>query len=188
MDVSPSHSPSRDSNPSDGSESRTGETHWLVDAYNVLHAALLPGDLRSQIRWWDREGRERLINRVCRFRPGHDPEPDAHKKDPSEGSNRTSDSRTESIMPTLWIVFDGDRAAPDEQDLPAHIRIIFAPSADDYLVSRSRRATPDESIYVVSSDKRVAGRCAHAGATVIKPTDFLAQCPEPESPTRPPTE
>ena len=76
MNVSPGLSPSRDSKESDGPGSGVREIHWLVDGYNVLHAALLPGELRSQIRWWDAEGRERLIRRVCCFDPNSVEEPD----------------------------------------------------------------------------------------------------------------
>jgi hypothetical protein len=183
MNVSPGHPPSRDSQKSDGPDSGAVETHWLLDGYNVLHAALLPGELRSQIRWWNAEGRERLIQRVCCFDPHAVDVPDHAGGQPAAlGSNHALDPGITSVIPTLWVVFDGDRTPPEEQNLPAHIRIIFAPSADDYLVSRSRRAESNESIYVVSSDKRVVGRCAHAGAKIVKPTDFLARCPEPEGP------
>lgn len=188
MDVSPSLSPSRDSDDPRRPRPPGRESHWLVDGYNVLHAALLPGELRSRTQWWNEEGRERLIRRVCSFkidRVGGSEENGGDGSD--DGSECSTAAQTGETTPIVWIVFDGDRAAPQAATLPAHIRIIFAPSADDYLVSRSRRAEANESIYVVSSDKRVAGRCAHAGARIIKPLDFLARCPEPEDPSPKPT-
>ena len=183
MNVSPSRSPSRDSGESGSPD---GDSHWLVDGYNVLHAALLPGELRTQVRWWDEEGRKRLIRRVCSFDPDQRRRSDNDISSPESKADLEEQTRPSTW--TVWVVFDGDRDPPEDPALPAHIRIVFAPSADDYLVSRSRRAEANESIYVVSSDKRVVGRCAHAGARIIKPVDFLARCLELQDPDPSPTE
>jgi hypothetical protein len=199
MNVSPSLLSSRD--PADSDNSTSGSvhplkseseselklklklketSHWLLDGYNVLHAALLPGELRSQTPWWNEDGRQRLIRRVFFFDALKDPRKDVLTDDiqgeSGQPHDRTLKDATTPSSPIIWIVFDGERPAPESDDQHPRVRVIFAPSADDYLVSRSRRAEPDQSIFVVSSDKRVIGRCAHAGAQIVKPRDFLARC------------
>jgi len=44
---------------------RCEPTVWLVDGYNVLHAAVLRG--RDRSRWWTGERRRELLERVCGF-------------------------------------------------------------------------------------------------------------------------
>ena len=200
MNVSPSLLSSRDPADSDNSTSEPVHplklklklkpklelketSHWLLDGYNVLHAALLPGELRSQTPWWNQEGRQRLIRRVFLFDALGDAREDAREDDIQGASGRPDDrtlkDATTPSSPIIWIVFDGERPTPESEDQHPLVRVIFAPSADDYLVSKSRRADPDQSIFVVSSDKRVVGRCAHAGAQIVKPRDFLARCIDP---------
>ena len=192
MNVSPSLLSSRDPADSDNSTSgpahplklklktNLAETsHWLLDGYNVLHAALLPGELRSQTPWWNREGRQRLIRRVFLFDALRDVLRDDIQGISGRPDDRTLKDATTPSSPIIWIVFDGERPTPESEDQHPLVRVIFAPSADDYLVSKSRRADPDQSIFVVSSDKRVVGRCAHAGAQIVKPRDFLARCIDP---------
>ena len=189
MNVSPSLLSSRDPADSDNSTSgpvhplklklkpKLKETsHWLLDGYNVLHAALLPGELRSQTPWWNQEGRQRLIRRVFLFDALRDARRDDMQGASGRPDDRTLKDATTPSSPIIWIVFDGERPTPESEDQHPLVRVIFAPSADDYLVSRSRRADPNQSIFVVSSDKRVVGRCAHAGAQIVKPRDFLARC------------
>lgn len=76
----------------------------------------------------------------------------------------------------VCVVFDGLEPEPTDRHKP--IEVVFAPSADAYLVSRARRAETTETVFVVSNDRQVAGRCAHAGATIVSPRDFIARCPE----------
>ncbi len=147
-------------------------SHWLLDGYNVLHAALLPGEMRSQTRWWGSEGRERLIQCVQHF-----DEIRAEKKSESPKTalehNPTRDLQNQT---QIWIVFDGEDPHPESEQPSDQIQVLFRPSADDYLVSRARRSACPDSLFIVSSDKQVAGRCAHAGAQIVKPRDFVARC------------
>jgi predicted RNA-binding protein with PIN domain len=134
---------------------------WLVDGYNALHAALLGGSQSQERRqaWWQAEQRQRLIDRVSSFR-----------------------DRAASIH----IVFDGSRPVvgsgkgegegEHEDAAGTRVAVVFAPSADDWLVAAVREDQRPERIAVVTGDRQVAGRCRHAGAAVIGPRTFLAYC------------
>ncbi|MFP6641789.1 MAG: NYN domain-containing protein [Myxococcota bacterium] len=173
MAASPSRPPSGYPPPSEDPtrshpQKEAGPSQWLVDGYNVLHAVLLPGHLRGQTRWWDHEGRERLIQRVRRFDGiESNPKPLLGPVGPRIGR-----------WPQVCVVFDGTEPMAEPADHHNPIDVVFAPSADAYLVSRARRADPTEAVFVVSNDRQVAGRCAHAGATIVSPRDFMARCPE----------
>ena len=141
----------------------TGEpTHrWLVDGFNVLHVGILRG--RTRGRWWREDGRAQLLERVQAFdEPGSE----------------------------LWIAFDGPRpvAGDGESEKAADggfervglARVVFAPSADDWLLREVRRAEPGEALTLVTADRKVADRGRHHGARIVAPKAFLALCgPEP---------
>jgi predicted RNA-binding protein with PIN domain len=135
-------------------------TIWLVDGYNVLHAAVLGGKDRSQ--WWTGSRRRELLERVS----GFDTDADADAE--------------------VWIVFDGpdDSGATSGSSGP---HCVFADSADDWLVDRVRRAEDPAEIAVVTADRQVADRARGRGARVVSPKDFLARCAtlqvNPEDPT-----
>jgi predicted RNA-binding protein with PIN domain len=125
-----------------------GETKiWLVDGYNVLHAAVLGGRDRSQ--WWTGSRRRELLERVSGF--------DAH-----------ADAE-------IWIVFDGPDD-PGAESEPPGLHCVFAASADDWLVDRVRRAEDPSEIAVVTADRQVAGRARGRGARIVSPKDFLTRC------------
>ncbi len=124
-------------------------TLWLVDGFNVLHAGLLRG--RDRGRWWRQEERRRLLELAARF------------DDPGA---------------ELWVVFDGDRPAGGGAEVDARVRVVFAPSADDWLLARLRQAPPPGRAVVVTRDKRLADRSRHRGARVVSPREFLARCGE----------
>ncbi len=132
---------------------------WLVDGFNTLHAVVLGGENRD--RFWDRANRERLIERL--------------------GHGVASDT-------PIVLVFDGSRPVEGDEARPAPgLEVVFAPSADDWIVKRARRAggtEPPECVGVVSNDRKVAGRCRHAGAAVVGPAAFMAHLrssgPEPQ--------
>jgi len=63
-------------------------TIWLVDGYNVLHAAVLGGKDRSQ--WWTGSRRRELLERVSGF----------------------------DVDAEIWIVFDGPDDSGAEAELP----------------------------------------------------------------------
>ncbi len=126
-------------------------TIWLVDGYNVLHAAVLGGKDRSQ--WWTGSRRRELLERVSGF---------------------DGDADTE-----IWIVFDGPDD-PGAEAEPLGPRCVFAVSADDWLVDRVKSAEDPSEIAVVTADRRVAGRARGRGAQIVSPKDFIARCETPQ--------
>lgn len=179
MDVFPSRplswnalrwpAPSR-TNPQADPESQ----HWLVDGYNVLHVALLCGDKRDRIRWWSREGRNLLLDRILRF----DGIAQNSISGQLPGDRHTCQSSVATSSTRISVVFDGRTVPPDPDHPHDYIEVIFAPSADDYLVSYVRKSDSVKNLVVVSSDRQVMGRCESAGATIVSPRNFVARCPE----------
>ncbi len=129
---------------------------WLVDGYNAIHAGALRGlptgdrSVSSGVPWWSSAARERLVTFAGCF-----PDPDAE----------------------IWLVFDGPHPAqePERGENPS-VRVEFAPSADDWIVKRVRRAENPQAIAVVTGDRQVGGRVRHAGAEVVSPRLFLVHC------------
>jgi hypothetical protein len=121
-------------------------TIWLVDGFNVLHAGVLEG--RDRGDWWRAASRSQLLALAGSF---DDPEAE------------------------LWIVFDGPRAAPATPEVP-RLRVVFAPSADEWLLSRLRSAPDPSRLGVVTGDRRLAIRSRRRGAQVIRPREFLDRC------------
>ena len=119
---------------------------WLVDGFNVLHAGVLEG--RDRGDWWSEDSRAQLLALAGSF---DDPEAE------------------------LWIVFDGPRAVPEAPET-SRLRVIFAPSADEWLLSRLRSAPDPSQLGVVTGDRRLAIRSRRRGAQVIRPRDFLDRC------------
>jgi predicted RNA-binding protein with PIN domain len=131
---------------------------WLLDGFNILHACFFGRDQREG--WWAQPHRERLLDRIAHF----------------EGEG------------TLWVVFDGSRL-PESDDAfeEQQIRVVFAPSADDWIVRRVRQSPRPGAIGVVTADRKVADRSRHRGACVLHPAEFLRHCAprDPGSPTDP---
>ena len=119
---------------------------WLVDGFNVLHAGVLEGRERGD--WWRAASRAQLLALAGSF---DDPEAE------------------------LWIVFDGPRAAPATPET-ARLRVVFAPSADEWLLSRLGSAPDPSRLGVVTGDHRLAIRSRRRGAQVIRPREFLDRC------------
>lgn len=121
---------------------------WLLDGFNVLHVGILRG--RERGTWWREGSRARLLSRVERFE-----ERDAE----------------------IWVVFDGP--GPDPETSPSsRLRVVFAASADEWLLRRIRHAESPARVAVVTADRRLAARSRHRGAQVVSPAAFLARCPE----------
>lgn len=138
---------------------------WLIDGYNVLHAVLLGGRARSGDKAWRQATRDSLIERI--------------RCSQTLGLGAAGASPSPEHRPgTAFVVFDGDRPA-SEADEEASLRIVFAPSADDWIVRQVRRAAQPSDLAVVSADRQLTERCRHAGAQVVSPRDFMAQCPAP---------
>jgi len=138
---------------------------WLIDGYNVLHTVLLGGQIRTGDKAWRQASRERLIEQIRCF--------EALGPEPAEAPQPR-----EKRPATAVIVFDGQRPALDD-DEEAALRIVFAPSADDWIVRRVRHAARPSDFAVVSADRQLTGRCRHAGAQVVNPRDFMSRCPPP---------
>ncbi len=126
---------------------------WLVDGFNVLHAGLLRG--RDRGRWWQASERRRLVELARRF---DDPEAE------------------------VWVVFDGSHPPAEEiEDAPEakeRVKVVFAPSADDWLLARLRGTPEPDRVVVVTRDRRLADRSRHRGARVATPREFLSHCGE----------
>jgi len=123
---------------------------WLIDGFNVLHAGVLKG--RDREGWWKAPVQLRLVERVAYF----------ERRDAE-----------------LWVVFDAahehsERCVPPPE--LGRVQLVFAPSADDWLVRRVRQADAPERFAVVTGDRQVGGRVRHAGAQVVSPRTFLARC------------
>lgn len=121
-------------------------SQWLVDGYNVLNAILLGGEDRSG--WWREPARRRLIDRAERL--------------PRECGQ-------------AWLVFDGDQPTPGPEPDAAGLRIVFTPSADDWIHQRVRRSAGPAPL-VVTADRKLAKRCRRAGARIVSPGEFVAMC------------
>ncbi len=122
---------------------------WLVDGFNVLHAVVLGG--RDRRGFWRAAERQRLIDRVRGF-----------------------DAKASEV----WVVFDGPRPADEaEPDPDDRVHVVFAPSADEWLLRRVRGAEEPGAVAVVTRDRKLAGRSRHRGARVVEPRDFLRRCP-----------
>jgi predicted RNA-binding protein with PIN domain len=119
---------------------------WLIDGFNVLHTVLLGGEDRSE--WWRAPERSRLLDRV----------------------QQLDDPKAE-----ICVVFDGSREA-EPGEARERVQVVFADSADEWLVKRVRGAEDPSRIAVVTADRKLAGRCSHAGAVVVAPRDFLGRC------------
>jgi predicted RNA-binding protein with PIN domain len=123
---------------------------WLVDGYNVLHAGVLRG--RDRRGWWTVSVQSRLL-----------------------AIAQTFDDPAAQIV----VVFDGAKPEPPQaQEAPplSRVRLVYAPSADDWLVRHVRASQAPERITVVTADRQVQGRARHGGANVVSPLSFLARC------------
>ncbi len=106
---------------------------WLVDGYNVLHAAVLGGKDRSQ--WWTGSRRRELLERVSGF-----------------------DADAE-----VWIVFDGPDDSGAEAEPPGPHCVFAASADDGLVDRVRRAADPSEIAVVTADRKvagRARGRGA----------------------------
>lgn len=120
---------------------------WLVDGFNVLHAGVLRGNDRRG--WWREEMRARLLERVACFEDGE---------------------------AELWVVFDGSGPGGDAEQASERPRVVFAPSADEWLLDAVRETADPAAVVVVTADRQLADRARHRGARVVSPRAFLARC------------
>jgi hypothetical protein len=124
-----------------------GEGHlWLVDGFNVLHAAVLKG--RDRREWWRGPARARVLDLA-----GGLPDADAE----------------------IVVVFDGEDP-DEAPELPPRVRQVFAPSADDWLVRRVKATPRGAPVTVVTADRQLADRARHHGAEIVSPRRFAERC------------
>ena len=121
-------------------------TTWLVDGFNLLHVAVLRGGPRRE--WWREEKRAEVVALARGF----------------------DDPRAEVV-----VVFDGARGA-GETETAGSPRVVFAESADEWMLAALRAASDPSRIAVVTADRQLADRARHRGARVVRPTEFAARC------------
>ena len=116
----------------------------IIDGFNVLHAVVLVG--RDRAGWWQPAAQRRLVERVEQLTLSY---------------------------PTIWIVFD---RRPSTSEVPEdvtsndpRIRIVYAPSADDWIVQEVERLTPQHSVTVVTADRPLRERVRHVGGSLLSP-------------------
>lgn len=124
----------------------------IIDGFNVLHAGILTG--RDRANWWRAEIQRRLVARVEQF-----PQTQAAE---------------------LWIVFDrrSDRHSEKEDvgsDDP-RIHVFYAPSADDWIVSKVEAWSSQRTITVITADRLLRERVRRAGGMLSSPMQFLSTC------------
>ncbi|MDG2335913.1 MAG: NYN domain-containing protein [Myxococcota bacterium] len=164
----PADSPTAEPDPGAGEETRA----WLVDGYNVLQTVLLGGQPRGEAHWWGPEGRNLLWDRIQFFQ--------ALRKPVEVAAAGSAEPSLDAPLPgTVCIVFDGDKPAAEQKS--ANPWVVFAPSADQWIVKRVRGSKDPGALAVVSADRQLTGRCRHAGARIVAPRDFIARCPPGQS-------
>ncbi len=120
---------------------------WLIDGFNLLHAAVLRG--RDRKEWWRADARERAVDLVRRLdAPGAE----------------------------VVVVFDGRRPADEPEPETPGPQVVFAASADAWLLAAVRRAPDPTRVVVVTADRQLADRARHRGARVLGPTAFRERC------------
>jgi predicted RNA-binding protein with PIN domain len=124
----------------------------LIDGFNVLHAGVLKG--RDRAGWWCVPAQRRLIERVERF--------------------------ADASYPEIWIVFDRRAGRSDGQggvaSGDARIRVIYAPSADDWIAEQVVALSNQRPVTVVTSDRFLRERVHQGGGAILSPRQFLAAC------------
>jgi predicted RNA-binding protein with PIN domain len=120
----------------------------IIDGFNVLHAVVLVG--RDRAGWWQPAAQRRLVERVEQLTLSY---------------------------PAMWIVFDR-RPSPSEvpEDVTSNdsrIRIVYAPSADDWIVHEVERLAPQHAITVVTADRPLRDRVRQVGGIVLSPSAVL---------------
>jgi hypothetical protein len=136
---------------------------YLIDGFNLLHAVILRG--RDRARWWS-GGRQRD---VVSFVTGIAEKMSRGERGPS--------------IPQFEVVFDAAREDSERFDSSptapgALVGVVFAPSADDFIVARVlslRSGTSRERpVWVVTADRPLADRARHRGAERLSPWQFAA--------------
>ena len=120
---------------------------WLVDAFNVLQVA---GLCREESSWWKAQSRRLLIQEA-------------------EGLSGSGSK--------LTLVFDGPHPVEADQAFPKpDLEVVFAPSADDWILAALKERVDPDRVTVVTADRRLAGKCRGRGARLETPAAFISRC------------
>ena len=123
---------------------------------------------------WGPPGRDLLWDRIQYFGELHR----------SDGASRAEECvfdepcLDDPLPGTVCIVFDGNEPAAEQKS--ANPWVVFAQSADQWIVKQVRESRDPSVLAVVSADRQLTGRCRHAGARIVAPRDFVALCPSGE--------
>jgi predicted RNA-binding protein with PIN domain len=118
---------------------------WYFDGYNILHAVLLGRE--RDVTWWHRDFQQLVVSWAETL----------ILQSPIDGA-------------PITVVFDAQRpVAASETVNSAVLSVIYAPSADEWIVDTCRR-TP--GAHVVSADRSLTDRAKAAGAVIFKPWAF----------------
>lgn len=122
---------------------------FIIDGFNVLHAGILTG--RDRAHWWQAAMQRRLVERI-------------------------------EVSPALtsaesWIIFDRrpkmQTGYEDVTSSNPRIRVFYAPSADDWIVTHVEAHAHEYTISVVTADRLLRERVRRAGGMLISPLQFL---------------
>ena len=127
---------------------------WIVDGYNVLRVSLSPS---AEASWWTEERRTALTAIASRL-----PYPDDE----------------------IILVFDARHLSEPITSVPEPlddsprplVRHVFAPSADEWIVSRLKHWDNTREPVVVTADRPLRDRARHRGAEIVATDAFLALC------------
>lgn len=126
----------------------TEDTTWYFDGYNVLHALLLGRE--RDVSWWHRAYQERVIAHVEAW---------LHVK--------------EYPATEVTVVFDSHRFLTDSERVQSlHLNVVYAPSADEWLVDTCNAARQTNPCFV-TADRSLGDRLKARGARVVRPWDVL---------------
>lgn len=125
----------------------SGDTAWYFDGYNVLHAVLLGRE--RDVSWWRRDYQQRVVTRVEAWM--------CARKCPAE----------------VTVVFDSHRSPSDSERVQSrHLNVVYAPSADEWLIDVCAASGQAESRFV-TADRSLRDRLKARGARVVKPWDIF---------------
>jgi hypothetical protein len=183
---------------------------WLVDAYNVLRvnlANVLPVNLASAASpgpagdepepasgpsdesepapkaptsWWRGDRRSLLAGLAAGLA---EPEAEIFLVFDARHLERAEERLPPEGRPSGS---GDDEGSDDEKKERPRVRIVFAPSADDWIVESLRRRKDEATVVrVVTADRPLANRARRLGAEIVATDRFLALCGFTRNPSPP---
>jgi hypothetical protein len=166
-----------------------------VGSVDAGSSATVGGQEPESRGWWTSHRRDALVELVTRACTAGaavwivfdgERNPDAPRS-PGPAPNEHRDASPSSGLSDGSDGSDGSQGQGDGVPAgPRHgqpeARVIFAPSADDWIVRavKTRHATDagptSAQTIVVTADRPLGGRCRHHGAEIATPKDFVAHC------------